>query len=67
MTIQGINFTKGTKFSVGDSNCIYTFISVTRNERFGFDELVCENEFDSISSFRIDNMIEHGLIIKLVF
>ena len=63
MTIQGINFKKGNKFQVGEDSSIYTFVNVTTNEKYGFQELNAENEFDSISSFRIDNMLELGLNI----
>ena len=65
MKIQGLNFIKGDKFKVGADSSIYTFINVTDNVR-GFKDLNAENEFDSISSFRIDNMIQLGLnIIKI--
>jgi len=63
MTIQGLSFKKGDKFQVGEDSSVYTFIDVTTNERYGFQELNAENEFDSISSFRIDNMVQLGLII----
>ena len=65
--IQGQNFYEGDKFTVGDDSSIYTFINITKNERYGFQELNAENEFGSVSSFRIDNMVEHGLIISRVF
>ena len=65
MKIQGLNFIKGDKFKIGADSSIYTFINVTDNVR-GFKNLNAENEFDSISSFRIDNMIQLGLnIIKI--
>ena len=65
MKIQGLNFIKGDKFKIGADSSIYTFINVTDNVR-GFKDLNAENEFDSISSFRIDNMIQLGLnIIKI--
>lgn len=65
MKIQGLNFIKGDKFKVGADSSIYTFINVTDNVR-GFKDLNAENEFDSISSFRVDNMIQLGLnIIKI--
>jgi len=65
MIIQGLSFKKGDKFQVGEDGSVYTFIDVTTNERYGFQELNAENEFDSnsISSFRIDNMVQLGLII----
>lgn len=62
--IQGLNFKKGDKFQVGSDSSVYTFINVTTNQKYGFNELNAENEFDSISSFRIDNMLEHGLKIS---
>ena len=65
MKIQGITLQKGDKFQVGEDSSIYTFIDVSENKR-GFIELNCENEFDSISSFRIDTMQVNGLYIKLV-
>jgi Golgi nucleoside diphosphatase len=67
MTIQGLNLKKGDKFQVGDDSSVYTFINVTTNEKYGFEELNAENEFDSISSFRIDNMVELGLTISKVY
>jgi hypothetical protein len=67
MTIQGLNFKKGDKFQVGGDSSIYTFINVTTNKKYGFQELNAENEFDSISSFRIDNMVELGLNIYKVY
>ena len=65
MIIQGLSFKKGDKFQVGEDESVYTFINVTTNERYGFQELNAKNEFcgSSISSFRIDNMVELGLII----
>jgi hypothetical protein len=65
MTIQGLSFKKGDKFQVGEDTSVYTFIDVTTNQRYGFQELNAENEFefDSVSSFRIDNMVQLGLII----
>jgi len=65
MKIQGITLQRGDKFQVGEDSSIYTFIDVTESKR-GFLELNCENEFDSISSFRIDTMQVNGLYIKLV-
>ena len=67
MKIQGLNFKKGDKFKVGDDLSVYNFINVTTNEKYGFQELNAENEFDSISSFRINNMLELGLIISKVY
>jgi len=64
MTIQGLNFKKGDKFQVGNDSSVYTFIDVTTNEKYGFQELNAENEFDSTSSFRIDNMEDLGLSIS---
>ena len=49
MTIQGLNFKKGDKFQVGNDSSVYTFIDVTTNEKYGFQELNAENEFDSTS------------------
>jgi len=65
MKIQGITLQRGDKFQVGEDSSIYTFIDVTESKR-GFLELNSENEFDSISSFRIDTMQVNGLYIKLV-
>ena len=62
MKTQGLNLIKGDKFQVGEDSSIYTFVNVTNNPR-GFQELNAKNEFDSVSSFRIDNMIELGLNI----
>jgi len=67
MKIQGLNFKKGDKFQIGDDGSVYTFIDVTTNKKYGFQELNAENEFDSISYFRINNMLELGLIISKVF
>jgi hypothetical protein len=67
MKIQGLNFKKGDKFKVGDDSSVYTFVNITTNEKYGFQELNAENEFDSISSFRIDNMVELGLTISKVY
>ena len=44
MTIQGLDFKKGDKFQVGDDSSVYTFINVTTNEKYGFQELNAENE-----------------------
>jgi hypothetical protein len=67
MKIQGLNFKKGDKFQVGEDSSVYTFINVTTNKRYGFQELNCGNEFDSVSSFRIDNMLELGLNITKIY
>lgn len=65
MKIQGLNFIKGDKFKVGTDSSVYTFINVTDNVR-GFQDLNAYNEFDGVSSFRIDNMVQLGLnIIKI--
>lgn len=66
MIIQGLNFKKGDKFQVGQDSSVYTFINVTNNSR-GFQELNCGNEFDSVSSFRIDNMLELGLNVTKIY
>jgi len=65
MKIQGLNFIKGDKFKVGTDSSVYTFINVTDNVR-GFQNLNADNEFDSVSSFRIDNMVQLGLNITKI-
>ena len=67
MKIQGLDFKKGNKFKIGNDSSVYTYISVTTNKKYGFQELNAENEFDSISLFRIDNMLELGLNISKVY
>ena len=65
MEIQGLNFIKGDKFKVGTDSSVYTFINVTDNVR-GFQDLNADNEFDSVSSFRINNMVQLGLNITKI-
>ena len=67
MKIQGLNFKKGDTFQLGDDSSVYTFIEVVNNEKYDFQELKAQNEFESISSFRIDNMIELGLNISKIY
>ena len=66
MTIQGLNLKKGEKFQVGNDSSIYTFLNITKNDKYNFYELNADNEFDSTSSFRIDNMMELGLNITKI-
>jgi len=67
MKIQNIELKPGDNFQVGQDTSIYTFLEVTKNERYGYDQLVCKNNHDDpkrpTSIFRIDNMIEHELYI----
>lgn len=67
MIIQNIKLNPGDNFTVGDDTSIYTFIKVTKNERYGYDQLICSNNHGDdkrpLSIFRIDNMIEHELYI----
>ena len=65
MKIQGLNFIKGDNFKVGTDSSVYTFINITDNIR-GFQDLNADNEFDSVSSFRIDNMVQLGLNITKI-
>ena len=65
MKIQGLNFIKGDKFKVGTDSSVYTFINITDNVR-GFQDLNADNEFDSVSSFRINNMVQLGLNITKI-
>lgn len=65
MQIQGIEFTKGDKFQVGEDSSIYTYINV-EDHKLGFKVINAENEFDSTSTFRIDTMIANMLYIKKV-
>jgi hypothetical protein len=67
MKIQGLNFKKGDTFQLGDDSSVYTFIEVFNNEKYNFQELKAQNEFESISYFRIDNMIELGLNISKIY
>ena len=66
MKIQGLTFREGDQFQVGEDSSVYTFINVTVNERYGFEELNAGNEFGGTSSFRINNMESHGLFISKI-
>ena len=68
MQIQNTTLKPGDKFKVGDDTSIYTFVKVTKNDRYGYDQLICKNNHGDdkrpYSIFRIDNMIEHELYIS---
>ena len=64
MKIQNIYLIPGDTFKVGDDSSTYTFINISKNDRYGFDELNASNEFGGVSSFRIDTMDSNGLFLK---
>jgi hypothetical protein len=64
--IQNIILKKGDKFQVSDDSSIYTFDSVKKNERFGFDEIIASSDWENKVKpiWRIDTMESNDLYIK---